>query len=375
MKHAIIASILFMAACCISCDSTTKSAEQFSVSGHVAGLEGKLLHLERIQPTKAEPLQDVQVDANGNFKLLAQGEANALFQLRADDGRRMLLFPEFDALEIEADADELEAFQVMGGAKAKLMRDFNMQQYRLYIGYKNAEAELQGLDRQKDTTAWHEMEGVTDRAQVAYASYLRTFCDTVQLPIMRAHAAMSIAPTGNYHYLSTLSKRIAQELPGSPYVSAIDAALVREGDSRVSTIAPAISGTDLGGKPFDLTNLRGKRVLLLFWASYCEYSRMEFAQLKNMEQIFVDHGVTLVCLSIDDHDAEWRSFLQTAYLDWAVHMRGNGGQQSAEVRQFKVKAIPSTYMINPEGMIETLDLRTDELEAYFKAHPQPQTPQ
>jgi peroxiredoxin len=365
-RHPLLLALL----CCLclaACQDSSKSADEFSVHGKITGLAGKVLSLERITPTKAEPIQEVTLDAEGNFALVAKGEAATLFQLRAQDGKRILLYPEFDALDITADARDIEAFEVVGGPKTKLLRDFNLQQYRLYVAYKTAEAQLDGLDRSIDTLAWHQLEGVTDSAMIAYTSFMRSFCDTVKLPILRAHAALSISPTGNYYYLSKLRKRIADETPGSAYATFLDAALSREAEARVGAGASALSGNDLHGKPFDLTNLRGKRVLLLFWASYCSYSKLELAALKDMQQLFADKGLALVCFSIDDHAAEWQAFLQDAGLDWATHLRALNGQKSEEIKQFKVKAIPSTYMINADGIIETVDIRSQELASYLGA--------
>ncbi len=365
----LLSAAIICCLCGLGCKNSAKTADEFSIQGKVRGLEDKVMHLERITAANAEPLQDVKLDAKGDFFVKQKGEANTLFQLRADDGRRMLLFPEFDALEIEADADEMEAFQVTGGAKAKLFRDFNLKQFRLYIDFANAEAQLQGLDRQKDTVAWHELEGVTDRSMVAYHAFLREFCDTVQLPILRAHASLSISETGNYHYLSKLSQRIGQEMSGTSYASVLDASQMKEAEGRVGITVPSVTGTDLRGQAFDITSLRGKRVLLTFWASYCEFSRLEFAKIREMRQLFADNGVVLLCFSIDDHEAEWRKYLATAGLDWAIHLRGLNGQQSGELKLFRVTAIPSTYMINPQGITETLDIRADELAAYFKELP------
>ena len=115
--------------CCLmvwGCQNAEKAKDEFSIQGQVLGLESKVLHLERIQPTRSEPLQDVPLDAEGKFSLKQKGEPNTLFQLRADDGRRMLFLPEFDALEIEGDADELDAYQVRGGEKTKRLRDFRV---------------------------------------------------------------------------------------------------------------------------------------------------------------------------------------------------------------------------------------------------------
>lgn len=355
---------------CWGCsDSATKSADEFSIKGTVRGLEGKSLHLERITPTKSEPVQVIELDDEGRFEAVAKGVANAIFQLRSDDGRRLLFFPEFDALEIEADADEMEAYQVSGSAPAKALRDFNMRQYRLYVDYGSAEAQLKGIDRFADSLRWRELEGVTDRALIAYWGFLRQYCDTVGRPIFRAHAAMSLAPTGNYYFLDRLQARIERELPGSEYAVQVRTVLQQEAAGRIGVVAPPLAGTTLDGKPFDITGLRGKRAMVVFWASYCEYSRHEFERLATMRPVFEAANVPLVCVSIDDSEADWRKFLQGKGLDWATHIRTRTGQGSEEIRQYKVRAIPSTYLIGPDGMIETIDMRSDEMEAGLKAQP------
>jgi thiol-disulfide isomerase/thioredoxin len=346
-----------------SCGAPQKGKDEFSIQGKIKGMADKELSLERITPSKSEPLQKVTLDGEGAFSLIAKAEPNTLFQLRAQDGKRMLLYPESDALDITADAADIEAFEVQGSAKTQLLRDFNQQQYRLYMAYKVAEASLDGLDRLQDSLAWHRLEGTTDSAMIAYSAFMRSYCDTVKLPLLRAHAALSITPAGNYDYLEKLSERISQEMPGSTYASFIDAALAREADGRVAIVAPELDGTDLHGQPFSLTSLRGHRVLLLFWASYCTYSQLEIAQLRAMQQLFADKNARLVCFSIDDYPAAWQAYLQTAGIDWATHVRGLNGQQSEEIKRFRVQAIPSTYLINVDGMIETMDVRAGDLGA------------
>ncbi|HEX2901628.1 MAG TPA: TlpA disulfide reductase family protein, partial [Bacteroidia bacterium] len=232
-----------------------------------------------------------------------------------------------------------------------------------YLDFIGSESRLDGLDRQSDTAAWHELEAVTDKAMVVYRSYLRTFCDTVSLPVLRAHAALSLTVNGNYHYLQKMTSRIGKELPGSAAVGALNNALSKEAERRIGETAANITGTDANGKPFDLSTLRGKVVLLQFWASYCEFSRMENAKLATLSKFFTDNNVVLVCFSIDDTDADWRAGLKTAGLDWATHVRGLNGTQSTEISQYLVKAIPANYLIDANGMIRDLDIRSDELEA------------
>jgi thiol-disulfide isomerase/thioredoxin len=139
--------------------------------------------------------------------------------------------------------------------------------------------------------------------------------------------------------------------------------LAKEADRRVGEVATPITGTDVNGKPFDIYALKGKNILLQFWASYCEFSRVENTKLAGMEALFAANNVVLVCFSIDDADQEWRDYLKTAGLDWATHIRGGNGTNSAEINQYMVRAIPANYFIDGNGVIRDLDIRSNELEA------------
>jgi thiol-disulfide isomerase/thioredoxin len=350
-----------------SCGETSKSADEFRIEGQIEGLQGKMMQLERLEGISAIPITEVETDGEGNFSVTSKGKKDAIFQLRIKNGGRILVMPEFDALKITANANEMEAFQVEGNAKTKLLRDFNLNQYRLYLAFAGSEAELDAIDRKADSTQWHEVEVVTDKAMVEYRNYLRTFCDTVNIPVLRAHAALSLTVNGNYHYLEKMAARIQSELPGSPAAGALSNALTQEANRRIGEIAANITSTDANGKPFDLSKLRGKPVLLYFWASYCEFSRVENAKMDSLEKLFADNNIVLVCVSLDDNDAKWRTGLQTAGLKWATHIRLLNGAQSTEISQYLVKAIPANYLIDGAGMIRDLDIRSDEMSADLPA--------
>lgn len=374
LPYPILLSVLMVSALLTSCGESSKQADEFRILGHVSGLEGKKMSLEKLVGVSAQPITEVEVGSDGNFSVTAKGEANAIYQLRVPDGGRMMLMPEFDDVMVEADADEMEAYRPEGSTKSQAIRDFNLQQYRLYLDFVASETRMDGVDRTKDTATWRELEAVTDKAMMAYRGYLRTFCDTVKSPALRALAALSITPNGNYHYLKGITERLRQESPGSPAVAALDQALQGEADRRIGEVAPMITGNDLGGKPFDLASLRGGYVLLQFWASYCEFSRAENGQLKSMSDALARRQIRLLLFSLDDSEDMWQDYLKSAGLDFAIHVRGLNGTASAEVSQYLVKAIPANYLIDPQGVIRDLDIRSEELPAVLATLPEKSSP-
>jgi cytochrome c biogenesis protein CcmG/thiol:disulfide interchange protein DsbE len=109
-------------------------------------------------------------------------------------------------------------------------------------------------------------------------------------------------------------------------------------------IAPALRGSDLSGQPFDLSSLRGKYVLVNFFASWCVPCQHEQPQLVKFSSA-TDRAV--VGVLIQDTAAVARSFLDQNGGTWPA-LTDTEGQHALD---WGVRGPPESYLVNPNGIV------------------------
>jgi cytochrome c biogenesis protein CcmG/thiol:disulfide interchange protein DsbE len=114
-------------------------------------------------------------------------------------------------------------------------------------------------------------------------------------------------------------------------------------------LAPALAGTTLDGQPFDLAALKGRPVVVNFWASWCIPCRDEFPLFKDALAKGTASDLAIVGVVFNDDDGAARSFLANAAADWPSVSDPNGSL----ARAWKVVAPPQTYFIDRGGTIRS----------------------
>ncbi len=130
---------------------------------------------------------------------------------------------------------------------------------------------------------------------------------------------------------------------------------------RVGEEAPDFEAKAMDGRPFRLADLRGKFVLLDFWASWCAPCLGEIPNLKAVRVAFgTDPRFEVVSMSVDEDPEAARSVVDAEKLPWP---QGRVGPDSAPVAAYGAIAIPATFLIGPDGKILARDLRGQSIEA------------
>ncbi len=136
-------------------------------------------------------------------------------------------------------------------------------------------------------------------------------------------------------------------------------ALVKEGVE-----APNISLPNPDGKVIELKSLRGKVVLLDFWASWCGPCRRENPNVVSIYNKYKDKGFTVYSVSLDRPGAveNWKAAIAADNLSWPNHVSDLQYWNSAAGRMYGVQSIPRTFLIDKNGMIAGENLRGESLE-------------
>ncbi len=126
--------------------------------------------------------------------------------------------------------------------------------------------------------------------------------------------------------------------------------------------APDIVMGDRNGNERRLSDLRGKVVLIDFWASWCRPCRAENPNVVRLYQRYHDKGFEVFSVSLDNNREAWLKAIETDGLIWENHVSDLRGWSSAGGRLYGISSIPATVLVDRDGKVLARNLRGQQLE-------------
>lgn len=130
----------------------------------------------------------------------------------------------------------------------------------------------------------------------------------------------------------------------------------------IGDIVQDFTVSTLQGDSFTLSQLRGKVVLLEFWATWCGPCLPEIPHLQALYSEHASAGLEIVGISFDRNEDPLREFLDTEPMPW-IHILDTEGMQGKLAEQFNVSGIPRSLLLDRDGRIVAKNLRGEKLEA------------
>ena len=355
----LVATILF------SCKQPNKTDVTYSISGKLAGTKkGDAIVLQKLlMNAKADT---ALVDKDGNFTFkgeVSEPTAAAVFTQEAlqQDLVPLTLFIEKGNTTVSGDKSAMNLAQVIGGKSNEDLQKFQdvMQGYykkmkplgdsmRILYDAKNTGA-VQNLQRQYLQLQQQQKSDVIKLAKAYPKSYASAF---FMYQFNSYNADLNAVETA----YNNLDGTMQQSFFGK----------------KLKGIADALKATGIGGQAPDFTlqtpdnksvalsSLKGKYVLVDFWASWCGPCRQENPNVVKAFNQFKDKNFTILGVSLDEDKSAWQQAIIKDNLTWG-HVSDLKGWGSKVAAQYSVQAIPANFLLDAQGKIIAKDLRGEEL--------------
>ena len=185
---------------------------------------------------------------------------------------------------------------------------------------------------------------------------------------------------GRYEDMLAVVKTAERQNPGNIFIPGLfayiyeklgDTELAKSYESNADLLhgligkpAPDFSAIDLNGDSIALQDYRGKVVLLNFWTMWYSLGLTEMPYLKKVYDTYKDEGFDIIGISLDDDDeAKSRNYIQENDIPWRQILDNVAGKNSI-ARQYAIRGIPATRLIDREGKLITYEARGGDLEKF-----------
>ena len=312
---------------------------------------------------------------NGRFEfrgtLSEPVRANIVFSHRGTplkasrDGRREFFFLETGTVMV-ATPDSATKTTVRG-------TPLNDEHARLKTLLQPLEAQYDALKKVIDTQPEAIRQSPAFAPQQARLVAIETAQDKVQTDYVQTHP--------NAHYSLFVLLDLLQSTPNvAPYAASYQGLSAEVRNSlrgqrmaeqikrlqkvAVGNMAPDFTQNTPENVPVALSSLRGKYVLIDFWASWCRPCRAENPNVLKAYEAYKNRNFEVLGISIDDEKgrAKWLQAIADDHMPW-TQVSDLRGPQNEAAQRYNINAIPQNFLIDPTGKIVASNLRGDDLVA------------
>lgn len=304
-----------------------------------------------------------KVNADGSFEFKGKITEPDIFRISLTDQNGMLLVIDTSHIEVRADAKDLQkTYEIKGSKESNLIKSLMDHSER-------NQRQVSGLEKRFMAA---QQAGKSDSMMVLQEKYLALTAENAQEikrfirkhpdSFVASYAAFSmLKPEADPEFLDSMAIAFNKNIPDSKFVKLLNEQAASANSIAVGKFAPEITLPQPDGTLLSLSSLKGKYVLIDFWASWCRPCRQENPNVVKLYNRYKNKGFEIIGISLDESKDQWFEAIEKDQLSWR-HVSDLKGLNSAAVQLYNVQDIPQTMLLDKDGKIIAMNLRGLSLE-------------
>lgn len=315
----------------------------------------------------------VPIDKKGNFTIKGVLPSMDYYVLRVGKSQVHLILRDKSDLKVYGDGKKINQFcNIVNSDESDAMNKFSNRMDRWNVKSDSAMTAIKG-----DTAKAKAINDYMSKEFLNYQNERQEFIASNQNSPALIIALVGMNIENEFEAYEAIMNQIITVFGNSPTVkeyakyvqgvkekkiseakSADDASLLNPGK-----MAPVFEELGVDRKTtYSLANLKGKVVLIDFWASWCGPCRKENPNVVKTYEKYKNDGFTVMSVSLDTDKDKWNAAIKQDKLTWDNHVSDLGGWNSRVGKMYGVNSVPFTVLIDQEGKIINTNLRGEALE-------------
>jgi peroxiredoxin len=358
----LLTAVALLSSISLFAQSTPK---EFTISGTAKTLQPNdkvYLEIPGTQPVLV--VDSIKVGNDKRFSFTRKEvDEGTVYQINIAKAQRIIVLIEGgETIDIVADGTE-KGNAVVKGSK-------NNDYYQQLIGmYKEMndksvkwQEEYAQAEQKKDTKRVAEIQQAFEAASKDFTAKVKAMIPEMGTSLAALFATNFLNPEMEMSTIFDLAKRFEKERPNMKQGQVFVGNAKRMRGIQIGDDAPEITLNSVQDKPVSLSSLRGKVVLIDFWASWCGPCRQENPNVVKAYNRFKEKGFEIFSVSLDKDKTSWIKAIEKDGLLWPSHVSDLKYWQSVAAQTYGVNGIPATFLLDKDGKIIGKNLRGEALE-------------
>lgn len=365
-----------------SCNGKKAGSNEVVIKGKIANAKDKLLLLEELSPRNIKVIDSSHIEKDGSFFFKFKPKETGFYVLHSAKSDYITLVVEKgETVTVNADATKLDKDYTVKGSKASEL----LKQYYDYtnLNYKKIDSLANIFKQSQNKQDFSNIRNQLDSAFAVIFLDQQNFSRKLIESNLNSLASLIIinqrfgphtlfTEENDFPLFEKLDKGLSATYPNntntadhrqriSDYKRKQTEEKIAKQKTNIGAQVTDISLPDPSGKKVALSSLKGKIVLLDFWAGWCAPCRQENANLVKVYRKFKSKGFEIYGVSLDKTKEMWTNAISTDGITW-IQVSDLQYWESPAAKLYGVKAIPASFLIDKQGKIIAKDLRGKELE-------------